>query len=101
MNTITTVVNCEKLLFSTVKLIKSEEISTFIQKWRKSTKFNINNEEIKSIQDIVISQADKDRKIVIMNKNDYFNKIEEKRNDLNVFEQVQKDPITIIETEIN
>ncbi|CAF3485527.1 unnamed protein product [Rotaria socialis] len=46
--------------------------------------------EIKSIQDIVIIQADKGGKIVIMNKNDYFNKIEEKLNDLNVYEQVTK-----------
>ncbi|CAF5046583.1 unnamed protein product, partial [Rotaria socialis] len=57
--------------------------------------------EIKSIQDIVIIQADKGGKIVIMNKNDYFNKIEEKLNDLNVYEQVKNDPTTIIKTEIN
>ncbi|CAF5221536.1 unnamed protein product, partial [Rotaria magnacalcarata] len=110
INTITTVVNCEKSLFSTPKLIKSaaiSEISTFIQKWRKPTKFNMNKEEtkllkeIKSIQDIVIIQADKGGKIVIMNKNDYFNKIEEKLNDLNVYEQVKNDPTTIIKTEIN
>ncbi|CAF4865100.1 unnamed protein product, partial [Rotaria magnacalcarata] len=110
INTITTVVNCEKSLFSTPKLIKSaaiSEISTSIQKWRKPTKFNMNKEEtkllkeIKSIQDIVIIQADKGGKIVIMNKNDYFNKIEEKLNDLNVYEQVKNDPTTIIKTEIN
>ncbi|CAF1215941.1 unnamed protein product [Rotaria sordida] len=110
INTITTVVNCEKSLFSTSKLIKSaaiSEISTFIQKWRKPTKFNMNKEEvkllkeIKTIEDIVIVQADKGGKIVVMNKNDYFNKIEEKLNDLNVYEQVKKDPTTIIKTEIN
>ena len=72
MNTITTLVNCEKSLFSTVKLIKSVAISTFIQKLRKSTKFNLNKEEIKLIQ------ADKGGKIVIINKNDCFNKIREK-----------------------
>ncbi|CAF4298905.1 unnamed protein product, partial [Rotaria sordida] len=110
INTITTVVNCEKSLFSTPKLTKSaaiSEISTFIQKWRKPTKFNINKEEakllkeIKSIENIVIVQADKGGKIVVMNKNYYFNKIEEKLNDLNVYEQVKKDPTTIIKTEIN
>ncbi|CAF4664573.1 unnamed protein product, partial [Rotaria magnacalcarata] len=36
-----------------------------------------------------------------MNKNDYFNQIEEKLNDLNVYEQVKNDPTTIIKTEIN
>ncbi|CAF4251052.1 unnamed protein product, partial [Rotaria magnacalcarata] len=110
ISTITTVVNCEKSLFSTPKLIKSaaiSEMSIFIQKWGKPTKFNMNKEEtkllkeIKSIHDIVIIQADKGGKIVIMNKNDYFNQIEEKLNDLNVYEQVKNDPTTIIKTEIN
>ncbi|CAF1631068.1 unnamed protein product [Rotaria magnacalcarata] len=45
----------------------------FIQKWGKPTKFNMNKEEIKSIHDIVIIQADK----------------------------VKKDPTAIIKTEIN
>ena len=36
-----------------------------------------------------------------MNKNDYINKIEEKLNDLNVYEQVKKDPTTIIKAKIN
>jgi hypothetical protein len=38
----------------------------------------MNKEEIKSIQDIVIIQTDKDGKLVIINKNDCFNKIAEK-----------------------
>ncbi|CAF3367010.1 unnamed protein product [Rotaria sp. Silwood2] len=110
INTITTVVNCEKSLFSTSKLIKNaaiSEISTFIQKWKKPNKSNMNKnelkllKEIKSIEDIVIVQADKGGKIVVMDKNEYMKKIEEKLNDLNVYEQVKKDPTTIIKTEIS
>ena len=110
INTVATITNCEKYLYSTPKLIKNaaiSEISTFIQKWRKPKKLNMNKdeikilEEIKSIENIVIVQADKGGKIVIMDRIDYINKIEEKLNDFNIYEQVKKDPTTIIKTQIN
>ncbi|CAF5049984.1 unnamed protein product, partial [Rotaria sp. Silwood1] len=110
INTVTTIVNCEKALFSTPTLIKNaaiSEVSTFIQKWKKPRKFNMNNEEIKilneikQIQDIVIVQADKGGKIVIMDKNDYIDKIEEKLNDKNVYKRINKDPTATIKAEIS
>ena len=93
INAITTVVNCEKALFSTPKIITNaaiSEITTFIQKWKKPEKRNMNKEEIKIVKDfktneqITIVQADKGGKIVIMDKNDYISKIEEKLNDQNI-----------------
>ncbi|CAF1483112.1 unnamed protein product, partial [Didymodactylos carnosus] len=64
--TVTTIVNCEKVLYSTPTLIENEaisEIPTFIQKWKKPKKCNMNKEEMKmlngirSIEDILIVQA--------------------------------------------
>jgi hypothetical protein len=110
INTITTIVNCERSLYSTPTVIKTaaiSEISTFIQKWKKPRKYNLNKEEmkmlneIKLMEDIIIVQADKGGKIVIMDKIDYINKIEEKLNDTNIYEQVKKDPTTAIKTEIS
>ncbi|CAF4356108.1 unnamed protein product [Rotaria sp. Silwood2] len=76
-------------------------MSKFIQKLKKPKKFEKLLKEIKSIENIVIIQAGKGGKIVIMDKIDYSNKIEEKLNDLNIYEQVKKDPTTTIRTEIN
>ena len=110
INTVTTIVNCEKSLYSTPTLIKNaaiSEISTFIHKWKKPRRFNLSKDEIKTlneikvIEDIVITQADKGGKIVIMDKIDYINKIEEKLNDTNVYEEIKKDPTSTIKTEIS
>jgi hypothetical protein len=110
INAINNIVNCEKSLFSVPVIIKNaaiSEISTFIQKWKKPKKFNMTKEEmkllneIKSIDDIVIVQADKGGKIVIMDKLDYITKIEEKLSDKNVYQQVKTDPTTKIKEEIN
>ena len=105
INTITTVVNCEKSLFSTSKLIKSapiSEIPTFIQKWQKPNKLSMNKNQtkllkgIKSIEDIAIVQAHNGGKKVVMNKTDNINKIEEKLKHSNIYGQVGKDPTTTI-----
>jgi hypothetical protein len=110
INTVSTIVNCEKSLFATPTIIKNaaiSEISTFIYKWKKPSKYNMNKEEskllneIKLIDDIVIIQADKGGKIVIMDKSDYIKKIEEKLNDTNIYEQVKKDPTAKIKTAIS
>ncbi len=46
--------------------------------------------EIKSIEDIIMVQADKGGKIAVMNKSDYIYKVEEKLNDDSVYEQLVK-----------
>ena len=59
INSIATIANREKSLFSTSKLINNaaiSEISTFIQKWRKPIKFNMNKEEIKLLKEIKINR---------------------------------------------
>ncbi|CAF5130122.1 unnamed protein product, partial [Rotaria sp. Silwood1] len=110
INTVNTIVNCEKSLFSVPTIIKNaaiSEISTFIQTWKKPKQYNMNKDEIKllneirAIEDIIIVQADKGGKIVVMDKIDYITKVEEKLNDENIYEQVKNDPTPKIKEEIS
>ncbi|CAF2852485.1 unnamed protein product [Rotaria sp. Silwood2] len=110
INTITTITNCETSLNSTPSLIKKaaiSEITTFINKWRKPKKNNMTKEEIrllneiKSMDQIIIIQADKGGKIIIMDKSEYINKIEEKLNDNNIYEKLTKDPTDELKLKIN
>ena len=110
INIVTTIANCEKYLYSTSKTIKNaaiSEITTFIQKWKKPKKSNLNRpeiktlKEIKSIKDIIMVQADKGGKIMIIDKADYVNKIEEMLNDKKIYERIKNDPTSQIKTEIN
>ncbi|CAF3946895.1 unnamed protein product [Rotaria sp. Silwood1] len=110
INIVTNIVNCKKSLYSAPLIIKNaarSEISTFIQKWKKPKQCNMNKEEIKllneikAIEDIIIIQADKGGKIVIMDKSDYITKVEEKLNDKNVYELIKNDPTTTIKEEIS
>ncbi|CAF1290135.1 unnamed protein product, partial [Didymodactylos carnosus] len=63
----TNIVKCEKALYSTSLALKTaaiSEMTTFIQQWTKSKKLDSYKEmkllnEIKSVEDIVIVQADK------------------------------------------
>ena len=109
LNTIEIIANTEKSLAYApinVKRAAVAEISTFILKWKKPKTRNITKEEQKLIkelkqnEEIVIVQADKGGKIVILNKEEYINKIEEKLNDKNTYEQV-KDPTNEIKTNIS
>ena len=91
------------------KQLAVSEISTFIKQWKKPKNKNNNNirhdeqkalRELKTMENIIIVQADKGRKIVLMNKNEYIKKIEEKLNDKTIYEEV-KDPTRIIKNKIN
>jgi sporulation protein YlmC with PRC-barrel domain len=71
INTVNNIFNCEKSLFSATLIIKNapvSEMSTFLyKKWEKKQKnYNMNKEEIKLIEDIIIVQADKGRIFVII-----------------------------------
>jgi hypothetical protein len=70
INTVNNIVNCEKSLFSApliINIAAISEMSTFIQKMKKKQKnYNMNKEEIKLIEDIIIVQADKGGIFVIM-----------------------------------
>ncbi|CAF1290674.1 unnamed protein product [Didymodactylos carnosus] len=56
--------------------------------------------EIKSNENIVVVQADKGGKIVILDKDEYIKKIEEKLLDENIYEQITKDPTEHIKEKI-
>ena len=66
---------------------------------------NINKEEqialkeLKNNDKIIIVQADKGGKIVVMDKDEYINKMEEKLNDNSIYEEV-KDPTNMIKRKI-
>jgi hypothetical protein len=110
ISTITTITNCETSLNSSPPIIKKaaiSEITTFINKWRKPKKSNMTKEEtkllneIKSMDQIVIIQADKGGKIVIMDKTEYISKVEEKLDDENTYEKLTKDPTEELKAKIN
>ncbi|CAF4045091.1 unnamed protein product [Rotaria sp. Silwood1] len=109
INIITTITNCETGVQNTPHIIKKaaiSEITAFVNKWRKPNNNNMSNEEIialngiKSMNDIIIVQAVKGSKIIILNKQDYINKIEDKLNDKNIYEQIKKDPMERLTKEI-
>ncbi|CAF1126020.1 unnamed protein product [Adineta steineri] len=49
-------------------------------------------DEIKANQNLVIVQADKGGKVVVMDKKEYINLIDTKLNDISTYEQIKKDP---------
>lgn len=82
------ITNVEHALSSAPQLTKQiaiSEISTFIRKWKKPTNDNLKKEEraalneLKNMKNIVIVQADKGGKVVVMNKEEYIKKMEWKR----------------------
>ncbi|CAM4845408.1 unnamed protein product [Rotaria magnacalcarata] len=110
INAITTITNCETSLNSTPQIIKKaaiSEITAFINTWKKPKNNNMTKEEIKvlneikSMNQIVIIQADKGRKIVIMDKLEYIDKVEEKLNDQEVYEKLMKDPTDELKTKLS
>jgi hypothetical protein len=88
-----------------VKQATVAEITKFTNKWKKPKTNNMNKEEnialkeIKAMHDIIIVQADKGGKIVVLDKEEYITKIEEKLNDKNLYEQV-KDPTNMIKQKL-
>ena len=82
------------------------EISTFILKWKKPRRNNMTKKEfellnkLRNNKDIVIVPADKGGKVVIMNKCDYIDKVEDKLNNADIYEQV-KDPTNTIKKKLS
>lgn len=98
IDVVETITNTEKSMSSAPVNIKQaaiSEISTFILKWKKRKQDNMTKDErqalrnLKNMENIIIVPADKGGKIVIMNRNEYINKIEEKLNDSKTYEKVQ------------
>ncbi|CAF1545313.1 unnamed protein product [Adineta ricciae] len=98
---ITNIVNTENALGkknSRTKTAAISEITEFISKWKKPKQSNINKEEqrllneIKSNENLVIVQADKGGKVVVMDKKNYIDLIEQKLKDECTYEIIQKDP---------
>ena len=109
LNIINIVTNTEKSLHSTSltnKQLATSDISTFVTKWKKPTRLNLTKQEFALLRDrknneqIIIIPADKDNKIVIMNRQDYINKVEQKLGDIDLYEKLN-DPTPLLERKIN
>jgi len=80
------------------------EVTAYIQTWKKPKHNNLNKKErsmLKQIRDtnnIIIVQADKGGKVVVMEKEEYNEKIEQKLND-GTYQQT-KDPTNQIKKEL-
>lgn len=108
INIIDTITNTETALTRAPKILKQTAISevvTFIQKWKKPRKDNMTKNERKCIQelrqmnDITITMADKGGMIVVLNKDEYIQKVEEKLDDKNLYEKT-KDPTKKIKKQL-
>ncbi|CAF2836981.1 unnamed protein product [Rotaria sp. Silwood2] len=109
INLVVIITNVETSRNSIPKIIKQSaisEVTEFVQKWRTPKQRNLTkNEEkmlkqIKSIEHIVIVSADKGGRIVILNKDDYVSKMEEKLRDKKIYMQVT-DPTNSIKTALS
>ena len=68
------------------KDLKKQNLNANEQKTRK---------KLKNMKNTIIISADKWGKVIVMNRQEYINQIEEQLNDNNVYEEV-KDPINMI-----
>ena len=81
------------------------EITTFVNRWRKPTVDNMSHDErramkqLKNMNELIIIQADKGGKTVVMDRTEYINKIETKLNDESTYEKVP-DPTKIVKKKI-
>ncbi|CAF5068029.1 unnamed protein product [Rotaria sp. Silwood1] len=103
------ITNVETSLNSIPKIVKQtaiSEITEFIQKWRTPKCRNLTKieekllKELRSIKDIVIVPADKGGRIVILNKDDYIFKIEQKLKDTKIYTEVT-DPTNNIKSALS
>ena len=108
LNIIEVITNTEKSLFSAPTVIKQaaiSEISEFATKWKKPLSSNITREEkklleeIKCNENIIVVLADKGGKTVILNKNNYIEKIEEKLKDTKLCQEFN-DPTNTLKKKI-
>ena len=109
LNIINIVTNTEKFFYSTSltkKQLAISEISIFVTKWKKPTRLNLTKQEfallrdLKNNEQIIIIPAEKGNKIVIMNRQDYINKVEQKLGDIDLYEKVN-DPTSLLKRKIN
>ena len=111
INIVEVIANTEQALSNVPQLIKQlaiSEISTFAENWKKkkNTRDNLTREErnalkeLKNNRDIMIVQADKGGKIVVMDREEYVVKVEEKLNDDKIYE-ITKNPTSIIKKKIS
>ncbi|CAF1234320.1 unnamed protein product [Rotaria sordida] len=109
INIVDLITNTENSLNNVPNVTKQlavSEISTFIKLWKKPKNTNIDVKErkalkeLKNMENIVITQADKGGKVVVMNKQDYIKKIEEILKDKNIYEEVAN-PTNLIKTKIS
>ena len=103
------IANSERSLSATPKITKQlavSEIATFTQQWKPPKRDNVRKEEreglnqLKKIKNIVIVQADKGGKVVVMDRMEYVEKIEEKLSNATLYERVS-DPTTLIKKRIS
>jgi len=110
INIIDLITKTEASLNTTPNNIKQQaisEINTFIKHWKRPKNGNLNIEEqealkeLKNMNDITITQADKGGKIVVMNKEEYIKKIEEKLSiRLQSFDTLKHNLITIFKIQV-
>ena len=109
LDTIEVITNTEEALYAAPTIIKRAaiaEISEFTTKWKKPSKTNITKDEqillkeIKNNNNIIVVEADKGGKTVIMNKKEYLEKVEEKLKDNKLYEEV-KDPTAKLKKQIS
>lgn len=108
INIVDIITNTEKSLYPATKPVKQAaiaEINNFISKWKCPTKTNMTQKEKKSLKEIkcnpniIVIPADKGGKIVIMDREQYINQIEEQLNNKEIYEIV-KDPTNRIKSKI-
>jgi len=109
LNIIEVIANTENSLYSASTIIKRAaiaEISEFATKWKKPLTSNITKDErillkeIKSNNNIIVVSADKGGKTVVMNKDMYISKIEDKLKDNKLYEETN-DPTKKLKKKIN
>ena len=109
LNVIEMICSTEKALYSMTPILQRAavaEITTFAAKWRKPKKHNLSQDEcrllreLKSNDKLIVVPADKGGKIVVMNREEYVSKVEEKLNDQSLY-QIIKDPTKTLKRNIS
>ena len=109
LNIIDSITNTETALYSAPALTKQlaiSEVTTFVSNWKKPSRTNLSKKdfallkEIKRNEQIIVVPADKGNKVVIMDREKYIEKIDEKLNDNNMFEEI-KDPTNSLKKKIS
>ena len=109
LNVVEMICSTEKALYAMTPIFQRAavaEITTFAAKWRKPEKHNLSKEEyrllreMKSNDKLIVVPADKGGKVVVMNREEYVSKVEEKLNDPSLY-QIIKDPTRTLKRNIS